>query len=389
MKRFLLTILSASVLAACGSTAGTPASAPIPGSASSAPPLSSVTPTAYADAPTTTTSPSGPNCEPVIAAMTPRERVAQLLVVGVDPSNPAAAADLVRTQQVGGIFIGGNPTDLLTNNALAAVQGGAKVRISVAVDDEGGRVQRIDELDGHMLSAREMALTMTPAQVRDLAEQRGRALLARGVTVDYAPDVDLTDQAAGAAIGDRSFSADPAVARQYALAFAEGLAAAGVQPVLKHFPGHGRASGDSHTGSVVTPPLAQLRTHDLLPYDKIAEYGNVGVMVGHLEVPELTGGEPASLSPAAYQLLRNDYGFTGPVVTDDLGAMRAVTDRYPLPEAVVRALKSGADQALWSAGGAVGPVLDRLEQAVATGELPAARVHEALQRVLLAKRACA
>ncbi|ASR38852.1 beta-glucosidase [Prauserella marina] len=332
--------------------------------------------------------PRGPDCTSTVDGMSPRERVAQLVVVGVDASDPAGAVSLVGNEQVGGIFIGGNATALLSDNVLAGVHDAARVPVSVAIDDEGGRVQRIDELDGDLPSARDMAATMTPDEVRDVAEERGKAMAARGVTVDYAPDVDLTDEPAGMAIGDRSFSADPDVAREYAQAFAEGLAAAGIEPVLKHFPGHGNASGDSHTGAVTTPNLPQLREHDLKPYENIEEYGDVGVMVGHLTVPDLTGDEPASIAAPAYELLRDDYGFSGPVVTDDLGAMRAITDRYSLPDAVLKALQAGADQALWSSGGQVGPVLDRLESAVATGELSQQRVSESLDRVLRAKNAC-
>lgn len=383
MKRLVSTVLLGSLLVACGGGPGGSRPSTLPSPATTAQSVTTTPPPT-----TTTTTPQGPDCEPVVADMTARQRLAQLVVVGVEPSDPAAAVALVRNEQVGGIFIGGNATELLTGNALTRVQQEARVPVAVAVDDEGGRVQRLDRLDGDLPSAREMARTMSPAEVRALAEKRGRALRARGVTVDYAPILDVTDGPAGGVIGDRSFSGDPAVARKYAVAFAKGLNAAGVRPVLKHFPGHGRADGDSHAGLVTTPPLAKLRKHDLIPYEDIKAYGHASVMVGHLAVPGLTAGEPASLSPAAYRLLRGDYGFAGPVITDDLGAMQAISDRYPLPEAVLRALQAGADQALWSSGGDVGPVLDRLEQAVSTGELPGRRVLDALNRVLLAKGAC-
>lgn len=331
----------------------------------------------------------GPDaCATVIGELTPRQRLAQLVVVGVDASDPRSAAQLVGSEQLGGIFLGGNATALLKNNALAQVQNAARLPVSVAVDDEGGRVQRIDDLDGSIPSARQMAATMTTGQVRDLARERGRAMAARGVTVDYAPVLDLTDADADAVIGDRSFSADPDKARRYAQAFAAGLEDSGIKPVLKHFPGHGHATGDSHKGEVTTPPLSELRKNDLVPYRDLAGFGDVSVMVGHLDVPGLTGGDPASLSPAAYQLLRGEFGFTGPVLTDDLGAMKAVTQRYPLPQAVVKALQSGADQALWSSGGQVSTVLDALEKATADGTLPADRVNDALTAVLHAKKAC-
>ncbi|GAA4543717.1 glycoside hydrolase family 3 N-terminal domain-containing protein [Amycolatopsis samaneae] len=329
-----------------------------------------------------------PDCGPAIAKLDPRAQLAQLVVVGVPGSDPASTVKLVREQQPGGIFIAGDATELLSGQALDAVQQAAKVPVSVAVDEEGGRVQRIDALDGSIPSARELAASKTPDQVREVAAQRGRQLRARGVTVDYAPDADITDQLDDGVIGDRSFSADPARARRYVRAFAAGLRDAGVLPVLKHFPGHGHASGDSHRGLVSTPPLPTLRRVDLVPYQRIAEYGPIGVMVGHLSVPDLTGGLPASLSAPAYQLLRGEFGFTGPVVTDDLGAMKAITAEFPLPEAVLKALQSGADEALWSSGGHVTEVLDRLSQALRTGELPEARVHEALTRVLTTKGLC-
>ncbi|WP_410660902.1 glycoside hydrolase family 3 N-terminal domain-containing protein [Amycolatopsis sp. lyj-112] len=327
-------------------------------------------------------------CKAVAAGMSPRQRLAQLVVVGVNAGDPSAAVKLVRDQQVGGIFLGGNETALLQNRALDGVQKAAKVPVSVAIDEEGGRVQRIDDLDGSMPSARKMAATMTPAQVRTKAAERGRQMRARGVTVDYAPDADITEQPDRDIVGDRSFGSNPEAARKYVLAFSQGLRDAGVQPVLKHFPGHGHATGDSHKGLVRTPPLASLRKVDLVPYRDIGEYGEVGVMVGHLDVPDLTGGTPATLSAPAYRLLRKDYAFNGPVITDDLGAMKAITAQYPLPTAVLKALQAGADQALWSSGGNAGTVLDRLEQALASGELPAARVDEALARVLAAKQAC-
>jgi beta-N-acetylhexosaminidase len=230
-------------------------------------------------------------------------------------------------------------------------------------------------------------------QVRDLGRARGTALAARGVSVDFAPVVDVSDQPADAVIGDRSFSADPAVAARYAGAFAEGLRASGVLPVLKHFPGHGHASGDSHLGRVTTPPLAQLRTTDLQPYADLLGAGRVAVMVGHLDVPGLTDGLPTSLTPATYRLLRDDYHFDGLVVTDDLGAMKAVTGTFALPDAVVRALSAGADAALWSSGARnaaeIGTVLDALEKALADGRLDPATNDRAVARVLAAKGVCA
>ncbi|SEF27262.1 beta-N-acetylhexosaminidase [Amycolatopsis pretoriensis] len=374
-----------SLVTGCGSE--TVAGLAIPRSPLPPPPSSASSSRTSTPAPTSKLARPG-DCAELVNSLDLRRKVAQLVVVGVSGDNPGAAVSMVRDNQVGGIFIGGNATALLKDRSLDALQAAAQLPVAVSVDEEGGRVQRIDDLDGDIPSARQLAATKSPAEVRKLAADRGRQLRARGVTVDFAPDTDVTDAPDDDVIGDRSFSPDPNRVKTYAAAFAAGLRDGGVQPVLKHFPGHGHGSGDSHKGTVVTPPLAQLRTVDLVPYRDIASYGPVAVMVGHLDVPDLTGGVPASISPAAYQLLRTEFGFTGLVLTDDLGAMKAITAQYSLPDAVLKALQAGADEALWSSGGRVDEVLDRLAKAVQAGELPAARVQESVTRVLRSKGAC-
>jgi beta-N-acetylhexosaminidase len=358
-------------------------------------------PAALAAAPPVTGANLGPDrlpgCSAVVQAMTPRARLAQRLMVGVDPADPAAAVKTVQDSQVGGIFIGGNATDLLRNQALRQVQAMARIPVAVSVDDEGGRVQRIDELDGPLPSARAQA-SKSPDQVKTAAAKRADELLAVGITMNMGPVVDVGAQPAGAVIGDRSFSDKPDIVTSYARAFAEGQREQGVFTVLKHFPGHGHANGDSHKGRVSTPPLDVLRKDDLVPYQDLvgpdgplstgAGKDRTGVMVGHLDVPGLTSGLPSSLTPATYQLLRGDYGFDGLILTDDLGAMKAVTGTFELPEAVQTALAAGADMALWSTGGQVTPVLDGLEKALTAGKLDAAANDKAVERVLAAKGVC-
>jgi beta-N-acetylhexosaminidase len=324
--------------------------------------------------------------EAAIAELPIRRRLAQLLMVGVDARGPQEALAVVRSEQVGGIFLPGSANGLLSDGALEQVQAAAELPVAVAVDDEGGRVQRIDTLDGDMPSARSMAANLSTEQVYQLAVKRGGQLRARGVTVDFAPSVDVSSQPDGAVIGDRSFSSDPNTVARYAGAFAKGLRDAGVLPVFKHFPGHGRATGDSHRGAVRTPALAKLQEVDLLPYRQLLDGQPAAVMVGHLDVPGLTEPDtPASISPAALALLRDQFGFDGVVFTDDLAAMAAITDRVDLPEAVRQALAAGVDMALWITTDRLPEVLDHLEQAVAAGSLPESRVNSAVTHVLAAK----
>lgn len=376
-----LAVVAAGCAAAAQPRAALPASRPATGAllgvAVSGTPSAQPTPAA------------APSCADIAAGLPIRQRVAQLVMVGFDPASPGAAAQLVKADQVGGLFISGADTTSLRNGDIAAAQQAARLPLFVAIDEEGGRVQRVPGPDGRLPSARTMAATMSTQQVRTLAGRVGTELRGLGVNMDLAPDVDVSDQPAGAVIGDRSFSNDPAVVTAYAGAWADGLRAAGVLPVLKHFPGHGHAVGDSHTGSAVDPPLSALTGDDLVPYRTLAaNAAKTAVMIGHLEVPGLTGTVPASLSPAAYALLRDTYHFDGVAITDDLGSMAAVTTRYDLPDSVLMALRSGADIALWVTGGDVPGILDTLVAATTTGALPMARVNQAAARVLLAKGVC-
>jgi beta-N-acetylhexosaminidase len=336
--------------------------------------------------------PGAPACgqgQELLAGMSTRDKLAQLLMVGV--ADAADARAVVDTHHVGGIMVG-SWTDLsmLSDGSLTDIAASAApVPLAVSVDEEGGRVSRLAGLIGSQPSPRVLAQTHTPEEVYGIALQRGQAMRGLGITVDFAPVVDVTSAPDDTVIGDRSFGSDPAAVTDYAGAYARGLRDAGVLPVLKHFPGHGHGSGDSHAGSVVTPPLADLQSNDLIPYRTLSTQAPVGVMVGHMEVPGLTGSDPASLSPAAYALLRSgDYGgpsFHGPVFTDDISSMRAITDRFGVADAALRGLQAGADTALWVTTGEVPAVLDRLEKALSAGELTMPQVDGSVLRMAAVK----
>src|ERR1700733_71846 len=353
------------LIAGCGHSAQKPATAP---GSSSAKPIP----------------PAKPACgDP--AALPAREKLAQLLMVGVRDGDDAKA--VVTTYHVGGIFIG-SWTDLkmLGPNLVKDLSASTALPVAVSVDEEGGRVARLSKLIGPAPSARVLAQTHTPNEVYGMALDRGHRIRGLGITVDFAPDVDVTDPPHDTAIGDRSFSPDPQKVVEYAGAYARGLRDAGLLPVLKHFPGHGHGSGDSHTGGVVTPPLDQLQNDDLVPYRTLVTAPPVGVMIGHLQVPGLTGNEPASLSRAAVQLLRSGTGykapaFDGPVFSDDLSSMAAINERFSVPDAVLRSLQAGTDVALWITTDEVPAVLDRLEKALAAGELTMPAVDASVLRI--------
>ncbi|MGB3602372.1 glycoside hydrolase family 3 N-terminal domain-containing protein [Gordonia sp. (in: high G+C Gram-positive bacteria)] len=366
--------------------------APVDNAASSSLSASASTPAPNSAASSSSVAPVPPACgAKQLKELTLRQKLAQLLVVGVQ--NTADAQQVVKREHIGGVFVG-SWTDLafLKDGSAKKLSQSQKIPLMVTVDQEGGRVSRLKSLGIDLPSARQMAKDNTPEQVRALAKEAGKKMADLGITVDFAPSADVSDQPDDTVIGDRSFSSDPDTVTAYAGAFAQGLADAGIMPVYKHFPGHGHGSGDSHTGAVTTPPLAQMQNTDLVPFrNLLKDPGTAGVMVGHLIVPGLTGpSTPASISPAAIGMLRsgkkyNAPAFNGVVFTDDLSGMQAITDKYTIEQAVLKAIIAGSDIGLWLTTDRVTSVLDSLEKAVSTGRLSEKRVDRSVVRILKAK----
>ena len=315
-----------------------------------------------------------------------REKVASLMVVGVSNYDQARTA---LDQGVGALIIPSwaDPA-LLTEDGrnINALREQYDRPFSVAIDFEGGRVQRHTQVLGDFMPPRALA-GQPPEVIRGTGYDIGSSLRAHGINVDYAPLLDL-DVAALDIVGDRSFNGDPEEVVRIAGLFSQGFIDAGVTPTFKHFPGHGRASGDTHHQLALTPPLGDLKALDLKPYGPLLEqFPQASVMMGHMIVPGLgADGVPSSMNPEAYRLLRTgDYPggvpFEGVVVTDDLSGMRGILDYAPTHDAVARAIGSGADQALWSSGADVAGIIDHVVWCVHNGYIPEARVDEAAARV--------
>ncbi len=217
----------------------------------------------------------------------------------------------------------------------------------LAIDQEGGRVSRLEPWIGPTPSAAAIASLGEDAATR-YGAATGRALRALGFNVDFAPVADLSEADARNGIGDRSFGTDPRRVAALAGAFLAGLQSAGVAGCLKHFPGLGRTDVDSHR-EMPTCPLGRdrIESEDLVPFRELAAAAAI-VMVGHGRYPALDPApRPASLSPRIVGgLLRRRLRYRGLVATDDLemGATRPRDDRG---SAAVAAVRAGCDLALY------------------------------------------
>ena len=345
-------------------------------SATTSLPTTTTTTTTTTTMTTTTTLLVGPTAAECVAELPVGLRVGQVLLPLAPQADLAVVADLARRGLVAGVVVVGPVGDGFAA-AVAAVQAvSATGPVVVAVDEEGGRVQRFEAVLGSMPSAAEMS-ALPVDEVRVLATARAEALADLGVTVNLAPVLDV---GSAPGIGDRSFSDNPEVVSTHGIAFAEGLLAGGLVPVVKHFPGHGRANADSHDELATTPSLDELWEVDLLPFVLVPD--GAAVMVGHLVVPGLTDGLPATLSPAAVTgLLRDSLGFDGVVVTDDL-AMGAVGELVDVATAARLSLIAGADLLMIGGLANVVPAAWSLIAALDDGSLEERWLDEAVERVL-------
>ena len=219
----------------------------------------------------------------------------------------------------------------------------------VMADEEGGGVARLSNRVAVPPWAKSMGANWDPSRIRLAGERLGASMLSAGLNVDLAPVLDVDPSAAYPGRRDpdglRSFSGVPATVAADGTAFAQGLAAAGVTAVVKHFPGLGGATGNTDYGPAATRPWPQLVGADLAPFAAAFAAGVPAVMVANARVPGLTA-EPASLSPAVYRYLRTRMGFGGLTMTDSLGAGAIAATGLSVPAASVEAVAAGADLVL-------------------------------------------
>jgi len=306
-------------------------------------------------------------------------------------------AEMVDRYRLGGMILvarsaddptaGTNPTTNVDSPAqvralTAGLGAAARVPLLIGTDQEYGVVTRIRSGIVQLPSAMAFGAADDPALTERAWAAAGADLAALGVNVDFAPVADVLGP--GGVVGSRSFGGDPAaVARQVAAAV-RGLRSAGLAATLKHFPGHGHTTVDSH---VALPRLdrtvAELEERDLPPFVAGIAAGADLVMSGHIEVPAIESGVPASFSARVLvDLLRGQLGFGGVVICDALRMVPAM--RWPPGEAAVRALLAGNDLLLQppDLAAAQRGLLDALD----AGRLPRARLVEAVERILALKR---
>lgn len=337
----------------------------------------------------------------LLAEMTLQEKICQMFIVtqeqltgyGTVTQSGSATKSAIEAYPVGGIiYFAQNivSRDQVTE-MIRGVQSFSEIGLFIGVDEEGGTVSRIAKNSAMSTtsfpSMQDIGDTGDSEKAYEVGETIGTEIGELGFNLDFAPVADVFSNPANTVIGSRSFSSDPQVAADMVAACVEGFEDSGTLCTLKHFPGHGDTSEDSHYESAkTTKTLEELEACEFLPFASGIESGAPFVMVGHISTPNAAEEDvPATLSKEIITgILREQLGFEGLVITDSM-QMQAITDHYSSARAAVKAVQAGVDIILMPAD--LKSAVAGLESAVESGELTEERIDESVLRILETKLA--
>ena len=301
--------------------------------------------------------------------------------------------EIIRTHHVGGLIYfawSENLNDVkqvatLSRDAQEEAFNSSGIPLLISTDEERGAVTRLPAPATALPGAMGLGATGSVAHARKAGRIIADELLACGINQAFAPDADVNVEAQNPVIGVRSFGADPQAVSRLAASHVKGLQKAGCSATVKHFPGHGDTSVDSHVGlPVIEHTREEIDELDLPPFIAAIDEGVDAIMTAHIVVPALDESErPATLSrPILTGLLREELGYDGVIVTDSL-AMEGVRTMFDDARVPVEAILAGADQMLMPPDLAV--AIGGVRDAVASGEISEERIDESVRRILTQK----
>ncbi len=335
----------------------------------------------------------------MIESMTLEEKIYQLFIVAPEALGDGSAVtevtDPVREgltkYPVGGVVLFGDNIqnrDQVTK-LLGDLQGASKIPLFAAVDEEGGTVSRLSGIEGMGVTAqpsmREVGDGGDSQRAYDIGKTLGTEIGALGFNVDFAPVADTLVNEENTEIGTRSFGTNPEVVSTMVENMVRGLRESGMASAVKHFPGHGSATADSHSGRAHSErTYEEMQTSDLLPFKAGIGAGADFVMISHMVNQDITKTDmECSMSTNVMtNILRNTMGFPNIIITDSL-SMGAITGYYSAGAAALTAFEAGADMLLMPAD--VEEAYAAIKGAVQSGRVSEMRINESVSRILKVK----
>jgi beta-N-acetylhexosaminidase len=285
-----------------------------------------------------------------IKKMTLTEKIGQLVIAGIDSyENDEHSKELIEKYKVGGfILLGQNIKDtkqtLELVNSLKISNSKNKIPLFFGIDEEGGRITRLPKEFAKLPTNKVIGEKNNSSLSYKIGSLLGEEVKAFGLNINFAPVLDVNSNAKNPVIGDRSFGSNVDIVSRLGIQTMKGIQAQNIIAGVKHFPGHGDTSVDSHVGlPVVNNDLNRLKSLELIPFSKAIENGADVVMVAHILLPKIDKDNPATFSKTVItDILRGYLKYDGVVITDDM-TMGAIVKNYAIGEAAVKSLNAGSD----------------------------------------------
>ncbi|KEF38067.1 beta-glucosidase-like glycosyl hydrolase [Schinkia azotoformans MEV2011] len=329
----------------------------------------------------------------IVSGMTLNEKIGQMILAGITGTTmDTNTRNLITQYNVGGIIFYKNN---LVNpwqavqlvNQIKAVNA-TNLPLLLSVDEEGGRITRLPGGLVNLPSNQQIGVVNNQKFSYKVGAILGEELKSFGLNMDFAPVLDINSNPNNPVIGDRSFGDNAKLVSRLGIQTMKGIQSQNIIATIKHFPGHGDTSVDSHLElPIVNKSLKELKELELIPFERAIKKGADVVMVAHILLPQLDPQNPASMSKTVMSdILRNQLDFEGVIITDDM-TMRAITDHFDIGRAAVESVKSGSDIIL------VGhhyknvvETISSLKSAVQKGEISEQRINESVARIIALKR---
>ncbi len=395
--RFLCIVLAMLTLASCGTAAEVLSPSPTQTATATPSPTPSPTPVPTpSPSPTPIPTPTPDPIKVIIAGMSDKELIGQMVMIGFTGTEDMDADSIALMQEysVGGVLLFGWNTDGFEQTRALVEQvnshNPSAIPLMVGIDLEGGQVIRFGaEWSPALLSAQTLGERNDPQLVYDQYERIGLQLRDIGINIDFAPVLDIAPDPSLTFLGSRMFGSDPDIVGLLVGEAVEGLHAAGIASLGKHFPGHGDTAEDSHeTLPVINYTMDEMENYSLVPFQYAIDAGVDAMLVAHLMYPNVDNEYITSISPTIITtLLRQQMGFNGVVFSDDM-RMQGLRSHYSVGKGAVLHILAGGDVVL------IGKyidlqrsVLDSLYQAVQDGTISRERLEESVYRILALKAA--
>ncbi|MBP1948583.1 beta-N-acetylhexosaminidase [Virgibacillus litoralis] len=326
----------------------------------------------------------------LIKDMSLNEKIGQMIVAGISGTTLTKnTKKLVNHYKIGGIILyrenmqTPDQTVKLTNK-IRAENSDNHLPILLGVDQEGGEISKLPGDLNEIPGNGKIGDRNNQEYSYKIGAHLGKMVKSFGFNLNFAPVLDVNSNPDNPVIGERSFGEDPKVVSNLGIQTMKGIQSQGTISVIKHFPGHGDTSVDSHLQlPTVNKTLMELENLELIPFKKAINNGADVVMVAHILLPQIDSEYPSSMSQQIISgLLRQQLNFSGVIVTDDM-TMRAITNNYDIGNAAVQSVKSGSDMIMVAHDfNKVMTVINALKEAVEQGEITEERINKSVTRIM-------